>query len=68
MGNGVAFERKTRVPDGIHEDVETNALRNERRWRKRMRFEWFMDKLAPYVIVALIVVAFLTVGYMESAL
>ena len=44
------------------------ALSNERRWRNRMRFEWFIDKLAPYVIVALTVVAFLAIGYMESEL
>lgn len=58
--------------DGIHETVEFNEFRSAEYWTaywtRRMRRVFVMEKLAPYLIVLGIVVAFLAVGYMESAL
>lgn len=58
--------------DGIHESVEFNEFRSAEYWTdlwsRRMRRVFVMEKLAPYLIVLGIVVAFLAVGYLESAL
>lgn len=58
--------------DGIHETVEFNEYRSAEYWTaywtRRMRRVFVMENLAPYLIVLGIVVAFLVIGYMESAL
>jgi hypothetical protein len=58
--------------DGIHETVEFNEYRSAEYWTafwsRRMRRAFVLEKLAPYLLVLGIVVAFLVIGYMESAL
>lgn len=58
--------------DGIHETVEFNEYRSAEYWTdlwaRRTRRAFVMEKLAPYLIVLGTVVAFLAIGYMESAL
>jgi hypothetical protein len=58
--------------DGIHETVEFNEFRSAEYWTaywtRRMRRAFVLEKLAPYLLVLGIVVAFLVIGYMESAL
>lgn len=58
--------------DGIHDNIEFNEYRSAEYWTafwsRRMRRAFVLEKLAPYLLVLGIVVAFLTVGYMESAL
>ena len=58
--------------DGIHETVEFNEFRSAEYWTaywtRRMRRAFVLEKLAPYLLVLGIVVAFLAIGYMESAL
>lgn len=39
--------------------------RNAARWEAKMRLQLIMEKLAPFAIVALTALAFLTIGYLE---
>ena len=63
---------RTAADDGIHETVEFNEYRSAEYWTaywaRRTRRAFVLDKLAPYLIVLGTVVAFLVIGYMESAL
>lgn len=60
------------APDGIHDNININEYRSAefwtRYWARRVRREFILEKLAPYMIVLGTVVAFLAIGYMESAL
>ncbi len=60
------------APDGIHDSIKFNEFHNAEYWTaywtRRMRRAFVLEKLAPYLIVLGIVVAFLAVGYLESAL
>lgn len=54
------------------EKIEFNEYRSAEYWTdfwaRRMRRAFVMEKLAPYLIVLGTAVAFLAIGYMESAL
>lgn len=58
--------------DGIHDNIEFNEFRSAEYWtacwKRRMRRAFVMEKLAPYMIVVGTLLAFLAVGYIESAL
>lgn len=60
------------APDGIHDNININEYRSAEYWTafwaRRVRREFIMEKLAPYLIVLGTVVAFLAIGYMDSAL
>lgn len=60
------------APDGIHENIEFNEYRSAEYWTaywaRRVRREFILEKLAPYIIVLGTVVAFLVIGYMERSL
>jgi hypothetical protein len=66
------FERNMNAPDGIHKVIEFNEFHNAEYWTaywtRRMRRAFVLEKLAPYLLVLGIVVAFLVIGYMERAL
>lgn len=66
------FTRNESAPDGIHGPVEFNEYHDAEFWEnvraRKARREYIMEKLAPYLIVLGTVVAFLAIGYMESAL
>lgn len=66
------FTRNESAPDGIHGPVEFNEYHDAEFWEnvmaRKARRESIMEKLAPYLIVLGTVVAFLAIGYMESAL
>lgn len=56
----------------MNEKIEFNEYRSAEYWTafwsRRMRRAFVLEKLAPYLLVLGIVVAFLVIGYMESAL
>lgn len=58
--------------DGIHENIQFNEYRSAEfwtaYWARRTRMALVKEKLAPYLVVLGAVVAFLAIGYMESAL
>lgn len=66
------FERNIPASDGIHDVIKFNEYRSAEYWTafwsRRMRRAFVLEKLAPYLLVLGIVVAFLFIGYMESAL
>lgn len=67
-----AFIRDTPAEDGTHDNIKFNEFRSSEYWTafwsRRMRRAFVLEKLAPYLLVLGIVVAFLFIGYMESAL
>lgn len=66
------FERNMNAPDGVHEVIEFNEYRSAEYWTafwaRRMRRAFFIEKVAPYLIVLGTIMAFLVVGYIERAL
>lgn len=58
--------------DGAHDSIEFNEYHDAEFWEnvraRKARREYIMEKLAPYLIVLGTVVAFIVIGYMESAL
>ncbi len=60
------------APDGIHGSVEFNEFHDAEFWENirasRARREYIIDKVAPYLIVAGMALAFIVIGYIESGL
>ena len=51
--------------DGIHETVNFNEYKSPEYWMRRRAIRTFVENLAPIVIVAGTLVAFLILGYLE---
>lgn len=58
--------------DGVHDSIEFNEYRSAEFWTefwaRRVRREYILEKLAPYLIVLGTVVAFIVIGYIDGAL
>lgn len=65
MTDGLKFSSHN-APDGIHDAIEFNEFRSPKWWSARRHRQWLADRIAPYLIAALLLGGFIGAGAIDT--